>query len=394
MIVDLVIVVLALVYAVSGYRNGALVGVLRLIGFAGGAFAGAQLARPVSERVSASAAKVPVALLCVIGLAIVGQILLVRIGIRLRDRLRSRDARRVDSVFGAALGVVAVLLVTWVLAVPLASSSYPELSSQVRQSRVVGAVNAAMPDRVSQVYSSLRATINRSGFPSVFGDLGRSPVTSVAPPDDALLNSPVLAQVRASIVKVTGVAPSCDRGLEGSAFVFAPQHVMTNAHVVAGTSRVQVVTPEQGSLAARVVGFDPGGDVAVLYVPGLTAAPLAFAPAPAVEGADALVVGYPEDGPFDVRAARVRQQLQATGRDIYDENSVTRSIYSLRALVRSGNSGGPLLSPTGQVLGVVFATALDVKDTGFALTNAEVAGDAAAGAGATAPVGTGACTAG
>lgn len=394
MIVDIAIVVLALAYAASGYRNGALVGVLRLIGFAGGAFAGAQIARPVSEKVSASAAKVPVALLCVIGLAIIGQILLVKIGIRLRDRLRSRDAHRVDALFGAALGVVAVLLVTWVLAVPLASSSYPELSSQVRQSRIVKAVNAAMPDRVSQVYSSLRATINRSGFPSVFGDLGRSPVTSVAPPDNALLNSPVLAQVRASIVKVTGVAPSCDRGLEGSAFVFAPQHVMTNAHVVAGTSQVQVVTPQQGTLAARVVSFDPSSDVAVLFVPGLTAAPLAFASTPAVEGADALVVGYPEDGPFDVRAARVRQELQATGRDIYDENSVTRSIYSLRALVRSGNSGGPLVSPTGQVLGVVFATALDVKDTGFALTAAQVAGDAATGAGATAPVGTGACTAG
>lgn len=393
MIVDIIVVLLALAYAVSGYRNGALVGAFSLVGFAGGAAVGAQVARPLANAVTSGGARLPIALLSVAVLALVGQAMFVFVGTRLRARVRSRDLRRVDALGGAVLGVVAVLLVSWMVAVPLASSSYTAVSAQVRQSRIIRAVDAVMPDSVRALYSSLRAAIDRSGFPSVFGDLGPSRIITVPPPNNSLLSSPVIAQVRASVVKVMGVAPSCNRGLEGSAFVFAPQHVMTNAHVVAGTDRVQVVTANQGTLAARVVRYDPESDVAVLYVQGLTATPLSFASGTAATGTDALVLGYPQNGPFDVQAARIREQLQATGRDIYDQNSVTRSIYSIRALVRSGNSGGPLINTSGQVLGVVFATALDATDTGFVLTDAQVAGDAAAGQSATQPVSTGPCTA-
>lgn len=394
MIVDIVIVVLALVYAVNGYRNGALVGLFSLVGLAGGAYGGAKLAPVLADRFASTSTRVIVALVSVVLCAVIGQIVLLRLGIALRNKVRNRDLRRVDQVGGGLLGVVAVLVVAWMVAVPLANSTIPQVNAQVRDSRIVRGVNAVMPGQVQDTYRALRTAIDRSGFPSVFGDLGPSRIADAPPPDAALTGSPVVAATRASVVKVKGVAESCSRGLEGSGFVYAAQHVLTNAHVVAGTDSVEVDTPAQGTLRATVVRFDPESDVAVLYVPGLTAAPLAFAKAPAAADADALVLGYPEDGPFDVRAARIREALDATGRDIYDTGSVTRSIYSIRALVRPGNSGGPLLDTRGQVLGVVFATAIDAKDTGFVLTNAQVMDDATVGGQSTTAVGTGSCTAG
>jgi S1-C subfamily serine protease len=163
--------------------------------------------------------------------------------------------------------------------------------------------------------------------------------------------------------------------------------------VVAGASQVSV---EDGRtvLAATVVVYDPERDVAVLKVNGLAAPAMRFAPTPASTGDPALVLGYPEDGPFTVGAARVRSRADVSGSDIYGNGNLRREVYTVRAVVRSGNSGGPLLANNGTVLGVVFATALDSPDTGFALTAAEIAPDASAGTAATTPVGTAQCTPG
>jgi S1-C subfamily serine protease len=322
-----------------------------------------------------------------------GQLLAVWGAGHLRQRITWRHARALDSGIGSALGIVSVLLVAWMVAVPLASSPYPSLSSAVRRSTIVRSVDGVMPSPVRDTYSSLRRFIDRSGFPPVFGDLQSTRIVDVGPPDPNLLRSPAVSAVRGSVLKVYGQAPSCSRGIEGSSFVYAPQHVLTNAHVVAGTSEVSVVTPS-GQLAAHVVVYDPRRDVAVLYVPGLDASPLRMASAPADTNASAIVLGYPEDGPFDVRPARVRDRENIDGHDIYGKGSVEREIYSIRSIVRSGNSGGPLISPGGSVLGMVFATALDSSDTGFALTDGELSSDASAGRSATTPVSTGRCTPG
>jgi S1-C subfamily serine protease len=140
--------------------------------------------------------------------------------------------------------------------------------------------------------------------------------------------------------------------------------------------------------------FDPKRDVAVLYVPGLDAPTMAFAPAPAERSEAAVVLGFPEDQGYTSRSARIRSRIEVDGNDIYGQSHVRREIYSVRAVVRSGNSGGPLVDSNGKVLGVVFATALDSSDTGYALTAAEVAPDATAGRTATTGVATGACTSG
>lgn len=391
-LLDLILVIAAGIYALGGFRNGALVGGLSFLGFFGGAAIGAQLAQPLGKRLAHGEAQVPVAIVCVLFFAMIGQIAAVWVAGRIRARVTSMPARRVDSVIGAVFSVLAVLLVAWMVAVPIASSPFPTLAGQVRRSVVIRSVDNALPNKVRNLYSSLRLFIDRSGFPQVFGALQPTRIVDVPPADPALLKSPVVAESKPSILKVRSVALSCDRGIEGSSFVYSPQHLLTNAHVVAGANQVEVETP-QGRLRATVVLFDPGRDVAVLYVPGLEEKPLALASKPAVSGQDAIVLGYPQDGPFDVRAARVRDREKISGRDIYGQMSVDRDIYTIRSVVRVGNSGGPLMGTDGSVLGIVFASALDSPDTGFVLTSQEVASDAAKGRTATAEVSTGQCTA-
>lgn len=392
-LIDLMVIAACVVGIVTGYRRGALLAVFSFAGLLLGAVLGAQLVDPVARQFTDGSVtvRVPIALFCVLTLGIIGQLIGGWIGGTLRQHVTWRPAAQLDSVLGSFVSLVATLVVAWLVAVPLASASSPSLSAQVRDSRIVRGVDSVMPDAADELYGSLRDYLDQSGFPRVFGALERSKVSEVPAPDAALVKSAGVDAVRGSVVKVRADAGSCGRSIEGSGFVYAPEHVLTNAHVVAGTEEVRVVVDDT-SVRARVVLFDPRRDVAVLEVPGLTAAPLVFAPVDASMGADAIVVGYPEDGPFDVRAARIRDHETLYGRDIYDTGDVGRDVYAIRSLVRSGNSGGPLIAPDGTVLGMVFAAALDEPDTGFALSAAEIrAAGIDAAATSTSAVGTGQC---
>lgn len=390
-VIDIIVVLLGIGFAVNGYRQGFVTSVLSFVGFFGGAALGAQLATPVAQRLTQGSSQVVVAVAVVLLLAFGGQVLAVWMGSELRDRMTWRPARTVDSAFGAGISVLTVLLVAWMVATPLASSPYPGLASAVRRSEVVRAVNATMPSSVRNLYESLRTVVDRGAFPEVFGPLVPTHVRSVGPPDARLLNSAAVRAVHPSVVKVTGVAPSCSRRIEGSGFVVAPRHVLTNAHVVAGVRAPEVQVDGGDQLDARVVLYDPERDVAILYVPDLGRRTLHFARHPATSADDAIILGYPEDGPFFVTAARVRDREQIRGPDIYNDHTVSREVYTLRGEVRSGNSGGPLIAPDGTVYGVVFAAALDDPDTGFALTADEVATDVHRAERATDPVNTGSC---
>lgn len=369
--VDVIIVVCCVLAAVIGYQRGAVLSVLSFAGFFVGAVIGAQIAGPIAEQFADGAARVPIALLVVFLCAGAVQLVSGWAGAQLRARMTRTPAQTVDAALGTVVSVLVTLLVAWLIATPLASSSSPQVASAVRSSHIVEALDDSLPPRARDLYSSLRDYLNDSGFPPVFGALDSSDVSPVEPPDPALQGSPAVAAAEPSVLKVRTAAPSCDRQIEGSSFVFAPQHVLTNAHVVAGASSVKVVSGRD-ALAARVVLYDDQRDVAVLYVPDLDAPALPFADAPASTGDDAIVLGYPEDGPYDARSARIRDHQTLRGRDIHDGNTVDRDVYAIRALVRSGNSGGPLTTPDGEVLGMVFATALDDDDTGFALSNAEL----------------------
>ncbi len=390
-LLDVFIIAAAIGYAFGGYRNGAVVGVFSLAGFVGGAIAGAQLGRPLARSLAHGQAQVVVALVVVLVTALVGQLALVYLARKVRSRIVWRSAQAADSAIGSVLGVVSVLLVAWMVAVPLASSPYPNLASEARHSAIVARVNTAVPGDVRSIYSSLQQFIDRSGFPQVLNALQPTRNVPVDPPDPALVASAAVKADEPSVLKIYGRAPQCSRQIEGSGFVYAPGKMLTNAHVVAGTNQVQVQVSDSQTLTAHVVVYDPERDVAVLSVPGLKAPALTLASATAASGSDAIVLGYPEDGGFTPRAARIRDQEPISGHDIYGNGNITRQIYSIRGVVQSGNSGGPLIDTSGAVLGIVFATALDASETGFVLTNGEIKPDADAGLAATDSVPTGAC---
>ena len=153
----------------------------------------------------------------------------------------------------------------------------------------------------------------------------------------------------------------------------SPDRVMTNAHVVAGANSVTVES-SGNPYDATVVSYDPTADIAIL---------VGAAPArrghwrspmqPATSGTEAIVMGYPGGGGFMATPARIREIIELNGPDIYRNATVTREVYTIRATVGQGNSGGPLIDLDGQVLGVVFGAAVDDNDTGFVLTANEVA---------------------
>ncbi|MGZ4644211.1 MAG: CvpA family protein, partial [Blastococcus sp.] len=206
-IVDVVLIALALLFALSGFRQGLLVSATSILGFLGGAVLGAQLSGPVADRIDGSSVtRVFAALVVVLAAALLGQILAGAAGRALRTRVTWEPAKMVDAVAGAVVSAASVLLVAWMVASPLASSPFPSVSSQVRQSALVQAVDHAVPQSVRSVYNNLRDAIDRRGLPDVLDPLTPTQVRNVPAPDQALLNSPVVAQVKNSVVKVSGIA--------------------------------------------------------------------------------------------------------------------------------------------------------------------------------------------
>lgn len=388
--VDVVVVGVALLAASSGWRQGAVASAMAFLGVVLGAVAGILIAPHVLEHVDGSRLRVFVGIGLIVVLVIVGEVSGMVLGRALRSGMHSRGARSVDSVVGAGLQAVAVLAAAWLLAIPLTSSSQPDVASAVRGSKVLGKVDEAAPQWLREVPKEFSALLDTSGLPDVIGPFGRTPVANVEPPDPALQASPVVQQLHESVLKISGVAPSCQKALEGSGFVVAPEMVMTNAHVVAGTDGITV--DSLGTvLDAEVVLFDPEEDVAILRVPGLQAPVLNFVDNPATSGDSAIVLGYPGGGPYTASPARVREVLNLSGPDIYRTGTVERQVYTVRGTVRQGNSGGPLVSENGQILGLVFGAAVDDPDTGFVLTADEIADELQQSLSSPVPVGTGAC---
>src|SRR3954471_17308764 len=218
--VDLVLIGLALLFALSGFRQGLVVSATSIIGFVVGAVIGAQLSGPVADRISGSGSNVTrvfAALVVVLAGALLGQILAGAIGRAVRRKVTWEPAKMVDSVAGAGVvAAAAVLLVAWMVASPLASSPFPQVASQVRQSALVQAVDRAVPDGVRAVYDNLRDAIDRRGLPDVLDPLTPTQVRDVPAPDANLPSNPIVASVQSSVVKVSGIAPSCSRQIDGS----------------------------------------------------------------------------------------------------------------------------------------------------------------------------------
>ena len=391
---DLILIVIVAAFAVSGYRQGFIVGVLSFFGFVGGALLGAEFGPAISRAlVGGQTQQDVVAVILLVSFAVIGQFIASSIGAAMRSTVTWRSATVLDSVGGSVVSVISVLLIAWVVGSMLNASPFPVIDRQVNNSVALQTLDKFMPSPAKTMFSDFRRLLaSNSTYAQVFSGIGAERIFAIPAPDPNVLNSPGFRAAQSGVVRVQGVAPSCQRAIEGSGFVISPEHVLTNAHVVAGVTQQQTITTAGGeTLRAVVVFYDPQADVAVLYVRGLDLTPLRFA-GPASPGDDAVVSGFPLDSrTLRAAPARIGGVQNAQGPNIYQTSTVTRQIYEIRAVVESGNSGGPLLSPEGTVDGVVFAAAVGVSDTGFALTATQVIPDARAGAQSTAAVSTMGC---
>ena len=288
-------------------------------------------------------------LFLILALVVIGEIAGVVVGRAVRGAIRHGGARFVDSLVGVALQVVVVLAAAWLLATPLTSSNQPNLAAAVRGSKVLAQVDAVVPPWLkTTVQKRLSALWDSSGLPDVLDQYGRDPDRGGG-----------------SAGRVAGLqrrgrrrrSPAWSRCAEwrraarrcwrAAAFVVAPNRVMSNAHVVAGSDTVTVESDGQ-VYDATVVSYDPNEDISILQVPDLPARPLEFAEKPAASGTDALVLGYPGGGDFAATPARIRETIELNGPDIYHTTTVTREVYTIRGMVRQGNSGGPLINRGGR----------------------------------------------
>ena len=387
-ILDWCLVVLVGLYALSGYWQGFVTGAFATAGLLLGGLLGVWIA-PIALGDAAPSLLVSLgALFIVIVSASLGQAVLQLLGARLRDRIRWQPARAVDAVGGAVLSAAAVLVVAWALGVAISGSRIGGITPLVRDSAVLAEVDQVLPDEAGRALGSFNNVVGTTFFPRYLEPFAPERIVRVGPGPRRLLTDPDVLDAEPSVLKVRGTN-DCGTGVEGSGFLFAPDRLMTNAHVVAGVDDPEVEIAGVG-IPATVVVYDPRLDIAVLSLDDRGLPPLDFdRDAEAPDGI--AVLGYPLDGPFDIQAGRIRSEQRLRSPDIYGEGTVLRDVYSLRGLVRQGNSGGPIVDADGDVVGLVFAASVTDPDTGYALTAEQVAQSAARGATATDEVDTGAC---
>lgn len=396
LILDVVLLLLLVGYVVGMYRTGLVAGVLSIAGMvAGGLLALWVLPGPLQDwSVTASDPRARVLFLVVgtIGAAALGQQLGAVLGWSFRSRLTHRPSRALDSLLGGIAALVVGASLVWFVA-SAALGALPSPPRALADSRVLHGIDRVMPDSADRALSSAYRRLAADGLPRVFSGVQREAIRPVDPPPQEVVEGRGVEAAVASVVKVTGTAPDCGTGSSGSGWVVAPQRVVTNAHVVAGVDAPMVQVGGDGpSLPAAVVAHDPRTDVAVLAVPDLQAQPLPSGPDLA-RGDAVAVAGFPLGGPYDVEPGRVRERIEARGTAIDGSPGVTRDIYSVNARVEHGNSGGPLLSSTGQVVGTVFAKSVTDSGTGYVLTLDETRPVIEQGVRSTSPVDTGDCAA-
>lgn len=393
---DIVLLLALVAYASGTYRTGLVAGAFSLIGFLGGGLLALWGLPGVLARSDlAGGDPLRSGVLLVVGVllaAALGQALGAMVGLRLRSWVRFRPARVLDSLLGAVAALLVGASVVW-LAASAVVGAFPGAAQPVAGSRVIQTIDRVMPAPADRVLGGVYRALGASDFPRVFTGVQSEAIRPVEPPAPGVAEGPGIERAADSVVKVTGLATDCGRGQTGSGWVAAPHRVVTNAHVVAGVDQPSVQVGGTGrTYPATTVAFDPRRDVAVLAVPDLTAPPLPTGDRLS-HGDEVVVAGFPLGGPYDLEAGRVRELITARGAGIDGTPGVDRQVYAVSTRVEHGNSGGPLLSPTGQVVGTVFAKSQTDQRTGYALTLEETRPVLERAAEATEPVSTGSCAA-
>ncbi|MFT4286745.1 MarP family serine protease [Nocardioides sp.] len=386
--IDWCLVLLLVAYALSGYWQGFVTGAFATAGLLLGGLLGVWLAPRLLGDAAPSLWVSLGALFVVILAASLGQGVLQYVGAKVRDSIRWQPVRLVDAVGGAALSALAVLLVAWALGVAISGSRISGITNAVRGSTILSSVNGVMPSGASRALDRFNNVVGTSFFPRYLEPFAPERIVKVGAGPKRLKTDPDVVRAAGSVLKVTGTN-SCGSGVEGSGFLVAPGYLMTNAHVVAGVTDPAVEIGGEET-AGRVVLYDSGIDIAVISFDSGAANPLEFDDTAEPQDGVA-ILGYPEDGPYDVQPGRIRSQQRLRSPDIYGQGTVIRDVYSIRGLIRPGNSGGPIVDSDGEVVGVVFAASVTDPDTGYALTAGQVEKLASEGAGRTARVSTGGC---
>jgi S1-C subfamily serine protease len=383
---DIFIMIVVIAATVRGASSGLFRQAGSLGGFLLGLLLGAIIAPAAANLLPLSPSRPLLVFLLFLAIAITISGLGESLGAKLSEVLQRYRLEPADRLFGSLFGFAATLLVVWLLASSLGRSAGPVVAADVAGSSILQLLDRTLPP-APDVTARLGRIVGASRFPRVFAGLEPTPAPPVTGPNAAAVNAAVAA-ARNATVKIEGAG--CGGVVEGSGFVVGPGLVATNAHVVAGIGR-PVITDAAGTHRATVVEFDPDMDFAVLRTTGLAAAaPLTIDPKNEPRGTIAAALGYPGGGDFTAGAAAILERQTAVGRNIYDAGLINRDIYVLQAVVRPGNSGGPLVTPNGTVIGVIFATSTTNPNVGYALTSPEILPDLAS-ASTSGPVSTGAC---
>jgi S1-C subfamily serine protease len=360
-VLDWAILAFTLALALWGYRQGLIVGALTLLGFGVGAFAGSRIGPLLLTKGSHS----PYAPLCAaLGALLIGALMAVTVesfALGLREKIVRRPfLNAADGAGGAALIASVALGLAWVFgAVLLHAPSTARLRADIQQSLILRSLNDVLPPSGPL----LNALDRVDPAPTVLG-----PAAPVAAPDAKIASDPDVLQAGDSVVRVLSTA--CGLGIEGSGWAVEPEIVVTNAHVVAGSDDTTVTTQDGVELEAVPVYYEPRQDLALLRV-GAPLPPLPIS-SQRQEGEDGAVLGYPENGPYSLSPARIGETRETISEDSYGNGPVEREIVAMSGVVRSGNSGGPLVDPRGDVVGTVFAATTSGPRGGFAIPAEQV----------------------
>ena len=386
-VLDLVLILALLSYLGYGLRNGFLVTLGGIAGFAAGAVAAFFAVPLVSGFVDDSGWRLTAIVAAAVVLIVLGHGAGTMIGRQIRGAVRIRPLRAVDRLVGGAANLAVSALVMSMLAFSVSSLGVPLVSQQLAESKVIRFIDGLTPTPVKATMAQLRSAVIGNGIPTLLEGLEQGQPVAVP---NASTDTPGLNRAAESVLKIAGTAFECGQNQTGTGFVISPGRVVTNAHVVAGVSQPVVEVPGGGAMPGRVVYFDTRHDLAVLAVDGLPAEPLALSP-DLPDGSPAAFAGYPHGGPFQSKPATVQDITTVLVPDIYGNSPAPEEIYRLAGDVQPGNSGGPLLTTDGLVAGVIFAKATSDTEMGFAITMDDLTPVASQAPGLSAAVSSGQC---
>jgi S1-C subfamily serine protease len=366
---DIVLAIAAIAAIVGGYRLGFTARVLSWLGLGVGLMAAIRLVPWLLSHVDGTdhMRVVTVTIGTIVVGAALGQMVGLTVGTRLAPRATTRGVAAADHTLGGVAGLAGLVVVAWLILPVLAVT--PGWPSELATGSVVARTLSDHLPPPPDASQALQALVGDDKFPQVFEALQPTPVLG-PPPGASGIDPDTATRVAVSVVKVEGVA--CRRIQDGSGFVVAEDLVVTNAHVVAGERSTTIERNDGRRLSATVVAFDADRDLALLQVPRLKRAALVVSAAS--RGTIGGVFGHPGGEPLRIAPFQVSRQTEATGKDIYDEQTTDRQVLELAATLRPGDSGAPLVDPAAEVVGVAFAISTEHPGVAYALATSELDG--------------------